>query len=57
MTATPNDIDVAALAAAAARLRGQVIAMSHKAGSAHLASALSCCDIVGPNAASAGASR
>ena len=46
MTPAMNDIDVAALAAAAARLRGQVIAMSHKAGSAHLASALSCCDIV-----------
>ena len=31
---------------AAARLRGRVIAMSHAAGSAHLASSLSCCDIV-----------
>ncbi len=38
--------DTARLATAAARLRGQVIAMSHQAGSAHLASALSCCDIL-----------
>jgi transketolase len=38
--------DIALLAGVAARLRGQVIAMSHQAGSAHLASALSCCDIL-----------
>ena len=34
------------LRAMAAKLRGQVILMSHKAQSAHLASALSCCDIL-----------
>ena len=34
------------LRAAAARLRGKAIDMSHAAGSAHLASSLSCCDIV-----------
>ena len=39
-------IDSAALKAAAARLRGKVIEMSHAASSAHLASSLSCCDIV-----------
>ncbi len=39
-------IDLAALPAIAARLRGQVVEMSHRAGSAHLASALSCCDIL-----------
>ncbi len=38
--------DVAALKAAAARLRGRVIEMSHAAQSAHLGSSLSCCDIV-----------
>lgn len=34
------------LRSAAARLRGKVLEMSHAAGSAHLASSLSCCDIV-----------
>jgi transketolase len=38
--------DVAALKAVAARLRGKVIDMSHAAKTAHLASSLSCCDIV-----------
>lgn len=38
--------DTHALKAAAARLRGKVIEMSHAAKSAHLASSLSCCDIV-----------
>ena len=39
-------VDVAALKAVAARLRGRVIEMSHQAQTAHLASSLSCCDIV-----------
>jgi transketolase len=38
--------DVAALKATAARLRGKVLEMSHKAQTAHLGSSLSCCDIV-----------
>jgi transketolase len=38
--------EVERLKAAAARLRGKVIEMSHAASSAHLASSLSCCDIV-----------
>jgi transketolase len=38
--------DAAALKAAAARLRGKVIEMSHAAKSAHLGSSLSCCDVV-----------
>jgi transketolase len=38
--------DADRLKAAAARLRGKVIEMSHAAKSAHLASSLSCCDIV-----------
>ena len=42
-TLTP---DAAGLKAAAARLRGKVIEMSHAAQAAHLASSLSCCDIV-----------
>ena len=41
---TPAEVDT--LKAAAARLRGKVIEMSHAASSAHLASSLSCCDIV-----------
>ncbi|MDU6673233.1 MAG: transketolase, partial [Bradyrhizobium sp.] len=36
--------DVAALKAQAARLRGKIIEMSHKAQAAHLASSLSCAD-------------
>lgn len=38
--------DVAALRAVAAELRGKVVEMSHKAQSAHLASSLSCCDVL-----------
>jgi transketolase len=38
--------DVPALKKQAARLRGRVIEMSHAAQAAHLASSLSCCDIV-----------
>ena len=38
--------DRAALEGVARRLRGRVIQMSHKAQAAHLASALSCCDIL-----------
>lgn len=38
--------DVAALKRKAAELRGEVIGMSHKTGSAHLASCLSCIDIL-----------
>ena len=39
-------VDANALAVVAAQLRGKVIEMSHKAGTAHLGSSLSCCDIV-----------
>jgi transketolase len=39
-------VDAGALARIAAQLRGKVIEMSHKAGTAHLGSSLSCCDIV-----------
>ncbi|MDO8423078.1 MAG: transketolase [Parvibaculum sp.] len=39
-------LDVQSLEDAARRLRGKVIEMSHAAGSAHLGSSLSCCDIV-----------
>jgi transketolase len=43
----PNDApDAAALKQMAARLRGRVVEMSHAAQAAHLASALSCCDIL-----------
>lgn len=42
----PQEIDAGALKKQAARLRGRVIEMSHKAQAAHLASSLSCCDIV-----------
>jgi transketolase len=38
--------DVAFLKKKAAELRGEVIGMSHKAGSAHLASCLSCIDVL-----------
>ena len=38
--------DIAALSSQAARLRGKVVEMSAKAQAAHLASALSCCDIL-----------
>lgn len=46
MTAAIREPDVDALKAMAAKLRGQVIQMSHNASSAHLGSSLSCCDIV-----------
>jgi transketolase len=39
-------VDVAVLSDVAARLRGKVIEMSFRAQTAHLASSLSCCDIV-----------
>ncbi len=42
-TAAPN---IADLKSQAARLRGKVIEMSHAAKAAHLASSLSCCDIL-----------
>jgi transketolase len=42
----PTPPDVPALQHHAARLRGKVIEMSHQAQAAHLASALSCCDVV-----------
>jgi transketolase len=38
--------DAAALAKRAAVLRGKVVEMSHKAQAAHLASSLSCCDVM-----------
>ena len=41
---TPAKVEI--LKSAAAKLRGKVIEMSHAASSAHLASSLSCCDIV-----------
>ncbi len=46
LTVRDHAPDPAALTALAARLRGQVVDMSHAAQSAHLASSLSCCDIV-----------
>jgi transketolase len=39
-------LDIAALKKQAAKLRGKVVEMSHMAQAAHLASSLSCCDIV-----------
>ncbi|MDO8289832.1 MAG: transketolase [Parvibaculum sp.] len=44
--AAKANLDVKSLEDAARRLRGKVIEMSHAAGSAHLGSSLSCCDIV-----------
>ncbi len=44
MTVAPPD--AALLRQAAARLRGRVVQMSHRAQAAHLASCLSCCDIL-----------
>jgi len=48
MTASPqhNQPDDQVLRRKAAELRGQVIAMSHAAQAAHLASCLSCCDVL-----------
>jgi transketolase len=44
--AKAKSIDAAELKRRAALLRGKVVEMSHKAQAAHLASALSCCDVV-----------
>jgi len=46
LSQSPGPSDVEALEKVAARLRGQVIEMSHQAKTAHLGSSLSCCDIV-----------
>ena len=46
MTRPAKTPDVAFLKRKAAELRGEVIGMSHKAGSAHLASCLSCIDVL-----------
>ena len=46
LSQTPGQPNVDALEKVAARLRGQVIEMSHLAKSAHLGSSLSCCDII-----------
>jgi transketolase len=43
---TAKSPDIAFLKQKAAELRGEVIGMSHKAGSAHLASCLSCIDVL-----------
>src|SRR6266478_6181759 len=43
---TASKPDAAALKAQAAKLRGRVIEMSHKAQAAHLASSLSCADVL-----------
>ena len=40
--------DAAVLKAYAARLRGKIIDMSHAAQAAHLASSLSCADVLDP---------
>src|SRR5262249_7660434 len=45
-TNAAKKIDLVFLKQKAAELRGEVIGMSHKAGSAHLASCLSCIDIL-----------
>jgi transketolase len=44
--AASGEPDLALLTGIAARLRGKVVEMSHRAQTAHLASSLSCCDIV-----------
>ena len=46
LTTSDRAPDETALRKIAARLRGRVIEMSHAAQAAHLASALSCCDIL-----------
>ncbi len=43
---TTEPIDIAALQQTARQIRGEVVAMSHRAGAAHLGSALSCIDIL-----------
>lgn len=45
-TMKSNAPDAAMLKGVAARLRGKVVEMSHAAGAAHLASCLSCCDVL-----------
>ena len=46
MASPDAPVDTAMLKSQAAKLRGRVIEMSHAAQAAHLASSLSCCDIV-----------
>jgi transketolase len=46
MNRSAKAVDLSLLKQKAAELRGEVIGMSHKAGSAHLASCLSCIDIL-----------
>jgi transketolase len=43
---TPGQVDAPALKLQAARLRGKIIEMSHAAQAAHLASSLSCADVL-----------
>lgn len=45
-TSTARDVDLAQLEAMARRIRGKVIELSHKAGTPHLGSSLSCVDIL-----------
>ena len=46
MTMASNGPDIGMLQRRAAELRGRVVLMSHQAKSAHLASSLSCCDVL-----------
>jgi transketolase len=46
MVGTHGAADTALLKRKAAELRGKVVEMSHAAGAAHLASCLSCCDVL-----------
>lgn len=46
MTPPLSDKSVPELAAIARRMRGEVVAMSHRSGAAHLGSALSCVDLL-----------
>lgn len=46
MNMAVKEPDTQALKLQAAKLRGQVVLMSHQAQSAHLASSLSCCDVL-----------
>ena len=55
LTTSDRAPDETALRKIAARLRGRVIEMSHAAQAAHLASALSCCDILAAAYCGAGA--
>jgi transketolase len=45
-TLTVSQPDASTLTHKAAKLRGEVILMSHRTGAAHLGSSLSCCDVV-----------